>query len=158
MSIIEAGLLLHSAHKFWSHTKRFERGFASQNYLDNIHLVSISLFLFSLSLSVSLSHKSWFFFVFLHMRSFKTKQQQKHEHIFWHIFLVVQEAVVGVNHISNFFGNILNGLESFKSYFFVSQMKLFLKSIFIVVICKAMCELIESIRWFYCHSSCYYCC
>lgn len=112
----------------------------------------------SLFLSVSLSHKSWFFFVFLHMRSFKTKQQQKHEHIFWHIFLVVQEAVVGVNHISNFFGTILNGLQSFKSYFFVSQMKLFLKSIFIVVICKAMCELIESIRWFYCHSSCYYCC
>lgn len=70
---------------------------------------------------------------------------------------MVQEAVVGVNHISNFFGTILNGLESFKSYFFVSQMKLFLKSIFIVVICKAMCELIESIRWFYCHSSGYYC-
>lgn len=157
MSIIEAGLLLHSAHKFWSHTKRFERGFASQNYLDNIHLVSISLFLFSLSLSVSLFHKSWFFSCSSTCDHLK-QNNKKHEQIFWHIFLVVQEAVVGVNHISNFFGTILNGLESFKSYFFVSQMKLFLKSIFIVVICKAMCELIESIRWFYCHSSCYYCC
>lgn len=109
----------------------------------------------SLFLSVSLSHKSWFFscsFTCDHLK------QKKNEQIFWHIFLVVQEAVVGVNYISNFFGTILNGLESFKSYFFVSQMKLFLKSIFIVVICKAMCELIESIRWFYCHSSCYYCC
>lgn len=157
MSIIEAGLLLHSAHKFWSHTKRFERGFASQNYLDNIHLVSISLFLFSLSLSVSLSHKSWFFSCSSTCDYLK-QNNKKHEQIFWHIFLVVQEAVVGVNYISNFFGTILNGLEFFKSYFFVSQMKLFLKSIFIVVICKAMCELIESIRWFYCHSSCYYCC